>query len=268
MKTNKSMPAMAVLLVAGLSLAAKGCPPQIDSIDPDGSEVGEVVNIMGAHFGRTQDASTVTFNGADAGSAVAWGDKEIEIAVPGDATSGPVVVTVEGQASGGYGFLVYADCETFEGGAFQLDISAADDTCLTGLYSDLFEQAVMEIDMSGADPVEIPPTADLPIELDFEMPVGGVMTFVLDQGAEHCWDGSIAEPHDPFVIDLYELTEGQFDCTISIEDIVFQLDPLAGGEIVIRMGLQVDTIEGPDCPANNAPGCTIGLRMRGELSAP
>ena len=43
--------------------------------------------------------STISFNGVDAGTAVDWTNNRIVVAVPADATLGPVVVTVGANAS-------------------------------------------------------------------------------------------------------------------------------------------------------------------------
>ena len=74
-------------------------PPVIASLNPTSGVVGTQVTISGGNFGEEQGDSTVTFNGVDAGAADSWIDTEIKVKVPVDATTGPVVVTVNGQAS-------------------------------------------------------------------------------------------------------------------------------------------------------------------------
>jgi hypothetical protein len=73
--------------------------PIITSISPSSGPVGTQVTITGEHFGAAQGDSKVTFNGIDAGVADSWSDMTIMIKVPEGATTGPVVVTVNGQAS-------------------------------------------------------------------------------------------------------------------------------------------------------------------------
>ena len=82
-----------------LTVLGEVTPPVITSLTPSSGPVGTPVTITGEHFGAQQDDSTVTFNGVDAGVADSWSDTEIQIEVPDDATTGPVVVTVGGEAS-------------------------------------------------------------------------------------------------------------------------------------------------------------------------
>jgi len=72
--------------------------PRIISVVPDGAVAGATVAIQGACFGATQDASTVTFNGA-AALITSWQRSSLVVSVPAGATSGPVLVTVNGIAS-------------------------------------------------------------------------------------------------------------------------------------------------------------------------
>lgn len=80
-------------------------PPAITSLNPASGIVGQTVTIAGANFGATQASSTVRFNGV-AASASAWSNTSITTMVPAGATSGPVVVTVNGQDSNGVPFTV------------------------------------------------------------------------------------------------------------------------------------------------------------------
>ncbi|MBI1926128.1 IPT/TIG domain-containing protein [Candidatus Poribacteria bacterium] len=73
--------------------------PVIGSLDPTHGLVGPSVIITGAHFGASQGNSTVTFNGVNATTITSWSDTQIVAVVPASATTGPVVVTVNGQAS-------------------------------------------------------------------------------------------------------------------------------------------------------------------------
>jgi hypothetical protein len=60
--------------------------------------VGTSLQIAGNYFGGIQNTSTVTFNGT-AGTPTAWSGTLITVPVPTGATSGPVLVTVNGVLS-------------------------------------------------------------------------------------------------------------------------------------------------------------------------
>jgi YD repeat-containing protein len=79
--------------------------PKINSLAPTSGGVGDSVTISGTTFGSTQGTSTVTFNGTSA-TPTAWNASSITVPVPSGATTGPVVVTVSGQASNGVTFTV------------------------------------------------------------------------------------------------------------------------------------------------------------------
>jgi len=79
--------------------------PRITGLTPNNGPVNTLVTIAGDHFGAAQGANTVTFNGVLA-AVTAWGDAQITARVPLTATSGPVVVNVNGQASNGVNFTV------------------------------------------------------------------------------------------------------------------------------------------------------------------
>ena len=80
-------------------------PPSITTLMPASGRAGDSITIAGADFGTTQGASTVTFNGT-AATPTAWSATSISTPVPAGAASGPVVVTVAGQASNGPVFTV------------------------------------------------------------------------------------------------------------------------------------------------------------------
>lgn len=80
-------------------------PPSITSLSPSAAPVGASVTISGNAFGASQGNGSVTFNGTPA-SAPSWGATSITATVPGGATSGNVVVTVQGVASNGVNFTV------------------------------------------------------------------------------------------------------------------------------------------------------------------
>ncbi len=82
--------------------------PQISFLSPTSGPVGTPVTINGSDFGGTQGTSTVTFNSQNAGAATSWDNGIIIINVPPGATTGPVVVTVNGAPSNGQTFMVTA----------------------------------------------------------------------------------------------------------------------------------------------------------------
>ena len=77
--------------------------PHIASLTPGSGAVGQSVTLTGTGFGSS---GTVTFNGTPATSISSWGSTSITVLVPTDATTGQVVVTVEGQPSEGKWFIV------------------------------------------------------------------------------------------------------------------------------------------------------------------
>ena len=78
--------------------------PSVRSI-PTRVPRGTSVEITGVNFGASQGTSTVTFNGTGA-TPTNWSDTSITVAVPMGATTGDVVVTVDGTASSGVSFTV------------------------------------------------------------------------------------------------------------------------------------------------------------------
>ncbi|MGH9202621.1 MAG: IPT/TIG domain-containing protein, partial [Vicinamibacterales bacterium] len=80
-------------------------PPSLTSLNPTSGPVNWPVTLSGSNFGATQGSSTVTFNGTPA-TATSWGATSIGVTVPAGATTGPVVVTVNGAASNGVTFTV------------------------------------------------------------------------------------------------------------------------------------------------------------------
>ena len=77
----------------------------ITSISPTNGLAGVTVAISGAGFGSSQGTSTVTFNGLMAAIG-SWGATSISATVPQNATSGNVIVTVNGVQSNGVYFKV------------------------------------------------------------------------------------------------------------------------------------------------------------------
>jgi len=80
--------------------------PVICDIDPAEAEAGTAVTITGRGFGATRGSSKVAFNGTPAREIVSWSPTSIIARVPGGATTGDVVVTVEGEQSNGLPFEV------------------------------------------------------------------------------------------------------------------------------------------------------------------
>ena len=81
------------------------CGPAITMLSPTSGPVGTPVSISGTQFGGQQGGSSVTFNGTPAGIS-SWGETSISTNVPGGATSGPVIVTVNGRDSNAVNFIV------------------------------------------------------------------------------------------------------------------------------------------------------------------
>jgi RHS repeat-associated protein len=83
-----------------------GLPPTIQSLfNGNLGTIGSNVFVDGAYFGTTQGSSTVMFNGV-AAPILFWSDTQIEAQVPSGATSGPIVVTVNGIVSNSVTFTV------------------------------------------------------------------------------------------------------------------------------------------------------------------
>ena len=89
----------------GVSFTVTAGGPAISGLSPSSGPAGTAVAITGTWFGAAQGTSTVTFNGVETVPS-SWSDTRIEAPVPESATSGPVVVTVDGQASNGVAFTV------------------------------------------------------------------------------------------------------------------------------------------------------------------
>jgi len=79
--------------------------PSISGLSPSSGITGTAVTISGTNFGGSQGASTVTFNGVTA-APTSWSASSITVPVPAGATSGSVVVVVNGVASNAYFFSV------------------------------------------------------------------------------------------------------------------------------------------------------------------
>ena len=82
-----------------------GLLPFISSLSVTSGQVGDPLTISGMNFGFMQGTSTVTFNG-NAATVTSWSATSITTSVPAGATTGNVVVTVNGVASNGVNFTV------------------------------------------------------------------------------------------------------------------------------------------------------------------
>ena len=100
------------VVAAFRAAAAGGSPtPSITSVNPASGVVGTSVTIAGTNFGATQGTSTIRFNGTVA-APTSWSATTLVTSVPAGATTGPVVVTVNGAASNGVTFAVTASGDT------------------------------------------------------------------------------------------------------------------------------------------------------------
>jgi RHS repeat-associated protein len=72
--------------------------PWVGSYTPGGGTVGTQVTITGSGFQASQRNSTLTFNGV-AATPTSWSDTQIIATVPAGATTGPMLVTVNGVSS-------------------------------------------------------------------------------------------------------------------------------------------------------------------------
>ena len=89
----------------GVSFTVPSTAPAISSLSPTSGPVGAAVTISGTNFGASQGTSTVSFNGA-AATPTSWSATSINVSVPAAATTGNVVVTVNGVPSTGASFTV------------------------------------------------------------------------------------------------------------------------------------------------------------------
>ena len=98
--------AAVIITVICLSWCAiASATPRISSLSPASGAPGTIVTIKGANFGSTQGFSAVTFNGI-AAKPTSWTSGSIVVPVPAGASSGPVIVNVNGVASNGAQFTV------------------------------------------------------------------------------------------------------------------------------------------------------------------
>jgi hypothetical protein len=74
-------------------------PPVVTGVTPSGGIAGDSLAISGINFGDDQRSSCVTFNEVPVADYMFWSDSEIDVVVPGGATTGPVRVCTAGGTS-------------------------------------------------------------------------------------------------------------------------------------------------------------------------
>ena len=82
--------------------------PLVSTVTPNTGVVGDAITIAGSGFGAQQGSSTVSFNGVTA-LAQSWSDTNIVVTVPQGATSGSLIVTVNGTQTASVGFTINAN---------------------------------------------------------------------------------------------------------------------------------------------------------------
>ncbi len=118
--------------------------PKIDNLSPTSGAIATAVTISGTTFGASQGTSTVTFNGTTA-TPTSWNATSISVPVPAGATTGPVVVTVSGQASNGVTFTVNT------GGSITGTITRASDSApINGALIEAMQSGVVQGSSSSA----------------------------------------------------------------------------------------------------------------------
>ena len=99
-------------VAAGAAVVKSETAPTITSLSPTSAAVGQEVTITGSNFGKVQGEATITFNGTKS-TPTSWNTdgEQIVAPVPSGASTGPVVVTLEGDAaSNGVTFTVLNTC--------------------------------------------------------------------------------------------------------------------------------------------------------------
>lgn len=83
--------------------------PGVTAILPDPGSIGTQVTIYGTNFGSAMGQSTVTFGSVSA-TPISWSPTAIVVTVPSGAATGNVSVTVSGNTSSGFLYLVSGSC--------------------------------------------------------------------------------------------------------------------------------------------------------------
>jgi len=108
--------------------------PVIHGLTPDNGGPGTAVTISGLRFGAFPALGSVTFNGTPAGQVLACSPERLVAPVPAAATTGPVVVTVNGRSSNGVPFQVTQP--PYVSGAMASGLGAAS-AAGSGLFNEL-----------------------------------------------------------------------------------------------------------------------------------
>jgi len=112
-----------------------GTTPTITGLSPTSGVTGTSVVITGTSFGSTQGTSTVKFNGIST-TPTFWNSTSITAPVPTGATTGSVIVTVNGLASNGVNFTVSPPPSvTINQAATQADPTNASPINFTAVFS-------------------------------------------------------------------------------------------------------------------------------------
>ncbi|MGA8367490.1 MAG: IPT/TIG domain-containing protein [Candidatus Acidiferrales bacterium] len=98
--SSDSNSSLAAAIFDNVSVTSTLASPVITSLTPSNGVAGISVTIAGSNFGAIRGNNVVQFNGVTA-TISSWSDTSIVATVPNPATTGPVVVTVNGQSSNG-----------------------------------------------------------------------------------------------------------------------------------------------------------------------
>jgi hypothetical protein len=100
---NASGTVLATTAISGIGLP--GLPPHIATVNTRYGAPYSVVYLTGTNFGASKGSSTVAFDGT-AAPIYHWADTDILVTVPGNGSTGNLVVTVDGKASNAIPFTV------------------------------------------------------------------------------------------------------------------------------------------------------------------
>lgn len=126
--------------------------PVITSLSATSGLPGKTIIISGSNFGWDQTVATVTFNGI-AATPKSWSPTSVSVAVPSGATSGNVVVTVNGVTSNGVNFVVPALTSiTLTPATPVVAVGSNQRFTATGNYSDGSSQSLPTATWSSSSP--------------------------------------------------------------------------------------------------------------------
>jgi hypothetical protein len=145
-------------------------PPAISGVDRPRAAEGDRVVVVGANFAALPAGNLVTVNGLEADVVSARQD-ELTIVVPPGATSGPVQVTVGGQASNTVALAIYGRKATCRQVTPAIDAPAGP--------ADVLAFPVDDVEVRAGDRVVLSSAPDRLARLDFD----GVLTLSIDGGA-------------------------------------------------------------------------------------